>query len=632
MNLLVPTPIKLDLCYDLNHPSTPPMDELDKAPYIKVTISYGVEDYVFGLCESSIGRNQIFKIIAINAAKLADLLNKSEVRIYPMDGILSRQWLEIHENKNILFIGIDHYTYNREEIEVVFPRTNKKMKVQSSDNWSASLVSTSFLFKLIRNKCYEADVKEKVCILNCNMGGYTIGASGLIEDNFFVMGHFLCRVCIEEYFKLLINELKLALKDSKEQNIAVRLLHDHSRFQKSVYGAVSSLASELEEAKISLMFYENGIKTNQDKIKKLEDDYDKWVKHQRAFIPVLLTHKKLNSLSIILSNTSNSRINAKIASEVNYLDLNDDPTTVNFGVFTVSFSDDGLPKCIGTTSKYNYEGKTHPHVAEDSICFGDFRGIIERAKRDNDYANLIIATIALLQSYYEPDAYIKMESLTHGKYLNSADVCDTCEDSYSPFCIMECRSNEDRERFPPEDCNEYGNPFCVRSCRYRNDCGIETDCNQANTNFCHYFCSYFADCDYYTPYCEECPYDNYDIQENEVIFPLLCYVQCQFNAIRHLYVSSKDMTCFNCTIKSICAYKSTRCSHPYFGVIMDKIRYENKQVFIDHIIHLFINDFEARDFICNKICKIYDCEDDERKDCIDTITAMHNNISALKKE
>jgi hypothetical protein len=152
----------------------------------------------------------------------------------------------------------------------------------------------------------------------------------------------------------------------------------------------------------------------------------------------------------------------------------------------------------------------HPHVSTDGRpCLGNIAADIPKMIGSMQIAEALTVLYEFL-CQYNPDQ--PFEKISHfdptGQYQDEDNPCENCDECCTPYCIHECRENDDF--YSCSDCCDYRFDYCYQDCDYNQDFEQFSpcdDCKDGNSEHCYLECSYNEDWQLQKPCDDDCKFE-----------------------------------------------------------------------------------------------------------------------------
>ena len=182
----------------------------------------------------------------------------------------------------------------------------------------------------------------------------------------------------------------------------------------------------------------------------------------------------------------------RLLATTNHIDILWNGYCIPMGVYTVVIDmSKGVLNVLGTYILHDSpEGYTHPHISDESVCWGSASPGVQNALSSADWPKALAYTHALLQSYNTNNPYIKISQFSTAQRVvpeevliddgGGDDACDGCDERFTPYCINVCDENEGN-RFTCDDCSDLGSRFCFNECEFNgNGCPELNPCDNCS--------------------------------------------------------------------------------------------------------------------------------------------------------
>jgi hypothetical protein len=158
------------------------------------------------------------------------------------------------------------------------------------------------------------------------------------------------------------------------------------------------------------------------------------------------------------------------------------------------------------------QGYPHPHIdSSGKPCLGNIAPDLARAIGRMRIAEALSLLHEFLTSYNPDNPYIKL-SRFDPDYSGDEDEnpCEDCDESCTPYCIMDCPHNEG-SAYSCSDCCDYRTDFCYGECERNRDYDYVNPCHNCEEEKDHCFleCPWNKEWNLSNP-CEECESDECD--------------------------------------------------------------------------------------------------------------------------
>jgi len=519
---------------------------------------------------------------------------------------------------NILYVVLSDRRRINDRFVLKFPRIEKELELTSSESSSYA--------KILRYICANSSISEhnntsikydsKVLCYHIPDYRYYRASCGIINNNVLVIPFYINLGNISELLKLINEEMKKACELSEIENNVIEFIYN-DKFSRVCSSAgvryYETLTTE-EQLETLNQEYTDCVDTLTKDVTNLKckmmekrKNFGNWYRKEMGLMRSLLYSKYVKRINITDDLGSETKFSMVVEPEIKYTDFQKKDQIVEPGTYKIVISDSSYPYVEDFECNFKDAPKPHPHISDGNICYGTLAGTVKKAFEKREYAELALATVNLLNSYYENDAYIRMSLFTNGKYLDSKNYCESCSRRSSPFCIKECVTNKALHLFKEQDCQRINTKYCLHDCYYRQKCKIKKSCYIANTDYCHFKCPHYQHCTYKYNFCDKCT--NFNKTSKKPYIFALCLTACPFNTARCYYTppnSNYELKCIDCEIRNLCGvYNPNISSSMYCRGRGYYEQYSN----IEYVKNR-LNDLVKTDptYICAHLCNKNNCD------------------------